>query len=104
MTIGTILRATARALVAGALLASTSMITIQYARMVHRNVVLSRALAATNSDIVRLEEERRRRESTIRRLEDPRGAIPEIHDRLHMTLPDEAIIYLKQPSSRQERQ
>jgi len=99
MTVGTILRATGRALVAGAILASASMVTIQYARMVHRNVVLARALAATNSDVARLEEERRRRESTIRRLEDPHGAIPEIHDRLHMTLPNEAIIYLKQPNS-----
>jgi len=78
------------------------MITIQYARMVHRNLVLANALAATKSDIARLEIERRRRESTVKRLEDPRGAIPEIHDRLHMTLPNESIIYLKHsPSSHQ---
>lgn len=100
MTVGTIVRATGRALVAGALLASASGITIQYARMVHRNVVLAHALAATTDDVARLESERARREATVRRLEDPHGAIPEIHDRLHMTLPNEAIIYLKHPNSK----
>jgi hypothetical protein len=28
-------------------------------------------------------------------LSDPRGSIPEIHDRLHMVGPHEEIIYLK---------
>jgi hypothetical protein len=44
---------------------------------------------------VRLDAERERRIATIKRLEDPRGAIPEIHDRLHLALPNESIIYLK---------
>lgn len=97
----TILRATGRALVAAALLGSISMIAIQYARMTHRNLLLAHALAATQSDIARLQNERLRREATIKRLEDPRGAIPEIHDRLHLTLPNEAIIYLKRPAQTQ---
>lgn len=101
MTFRAILRATGRALVAAALLGSISMIGIQYARMAHRNLVLAHALAATQSDITRLEHERRRREATIKRLEDPHGAIPEIHDRLHLTLPNEAIIYLKHPAPSQ---
>jgi len=39
----------------------------------------------------------KRRVSTreIRRLSDPRGAVPEIHDRLHLVGDKEAIIYLK---------
>ena len=98
MTFRAILRAIGRALVAAALLGSISMIAIQYARMAHRNLVLAHALAATQSDIARLQNERSRREATVKRLEDPRGAIPEIHDRLHLTLPNEAIIYLKKPA------
>lgn len=98
MTFRAVLRATGRALVAAALLGSISMIAIQYARMAHRNLVLAHALAATQSDVARLQHERFRRQATVKRLEDPRGAIPEIHDRLHLTLPNEAIIYLKRPA------
>lgn len=95
MTFRTIVRATIRALIAGSLLALMFMIAVQYARMVHRNLVLGQVLAATRTDIARLQTERERRVETIKRLEDPRGAIPEIHDRLHLTLPNESIIYLK---------
>lgn len=100
MTFGTILRATVRALVVGAVLVSASTIAIQYAKMVHRNVVLANALASTRTEIARLESERERRIATVKRLEDPRGSIPEIHDKLHLTLPGESIIYLK-PSAGQ---
>ncbi len=96
MTLRAVLRAIWRALVAAALFGSMSMIVIQYARMAHRNLVLAHALAATQADIARLQASREQRMATVKRLEDPRGAIPEIHDRLHLTLPNEAIIYLKQ--------
>jgi len=95
MTFRTILGAIGRALVAAALLGSISMMGVQYAKMAHRNLVLAHALAATQSDIARLQTSRQQRSATIKRLEDPRGAIPEIHDRLHLTMPNEAIIYLK---------
>jgi cell division protein FtsB len=98
MTIGILLRAMGRALVAAAILGSISMIAVQYTKMAHRNLVLARALAATQSYIARLKTSREQRLATIKRLEDPRGAIPEIHDRLHLTLPNEAIIYLKKPA------
>lgn len=71
------------------------MIALQYARIVHRNIVLAHALGVVQGDVARLGVERDRREATIKRLEDPRGAIPEIHDRLHLTMPNEAIIYLR---------
>ena len=50
------------------------------------------ALAARRSlraQIVKLERE----------LSDPRGAIPEIHDKLHLVGDKEAIIYLKRSSA-----
>ena len=90
-----ILRSILRGLVVAAMVALASAIALQYARIVHRNVVLAHALSTVQHDIVRLQTERERREATIGRLEDPQGAIPEIHDRLHQTLPNEAIIYVK---------
>jgi cell division protein FtsB len=94
-----IARAAGRGLIVGALLAAFSMIAIQYARMAHRNIVLAHTLWMTQDDVTRLENERQRRLATIKRLEDPRGAIPEIHDRLHLVSPDETIIYLKRPGT-----
>ena len=99
-----ILRGIGRGLVVAAIVGVASMIALQYARIVHRNVVLAHALWTVQTDITRLQSERERREATIGRLADPQGAIPEIHDRLHETLPNEAIIYLKgnkPPSSAQ---
>jgi cell division protein FtsB len=97
----TVLRAAGRGLIVGVLALAISMIAVQYARMAHRNLVLAHALWSTQSEIARLQTERERRVATIKRLEDPHGAIPEIHDRLHLVLPDESIIYLKPPGSRQ---
>ena len=90
-----VLRGIWRGLVVAAIVAVASMVAIQYARIVHRNVVLAHALWTVQSDIARLQTEHDRRTATIKRLEDPQGAIPEIHDRLHETLPNESIIYLK---------
>lgn len=96
MTVRSVARVAGRALLAAAVLAAFSTIALQYARIVHRNLVLAHTLWATQSDIARLSVERDRRQATIKRLEDPRGAIPEIHDRLHLVFPGEAIIYVKQ--------
>lgn len=95
MTTQSILRGVGRGVFAAVLLGVLSMIAIQYARIVHRNVVLAHALSVVQSDIVRLQSEKERRSATIGRLSDPQGAIPEIHDRLHLTMPNESIIYLK---------
>ena len=40
---------------------------------------------------------KRSEERQIRRLMDPQGAVPEIHDRLHLVGPHETIIYVKPP-------
>lgn len=90
-----ILRGIGRGVAVAAVIGVLSMVAIQYARIVHRNVVLAHALWTVQTDIGRLQSERDRRSATIGRLQDPRGAIPEIHDRLHLTFPNESIIYLK---------
>lgn len=72
-----------------------SLVGVQYARVIGRNVALARDLHAVESDVAALKRKRAEQVREIRRLSDPRGAIPEIHDRLHLVGDDEAIIYLK---------
>jgi cell division protein FtsB len=92
---GRVARVATRALVlavAGALL---SLIGLQYARVIGQNIALARSLHDVQTDIANLQAKRVQQEQEIRRLSDPRGAIPEIHDRLHLVGKNEAIIYLK---------
>ena len=71
------------------------LIAVQYARIVERNVAYVQQIHDVQRDVSALEQKRERQLQQIRRLSDPQGAIPEIHDRLHMVGPHEAIIYLK---------
>ncbi len=73
-----------------------SVIGLQYARVIGRNIALARELHGVQADVAALKTKRRQQDREIRRLSDPRGAIPEIHDRLHLVGDREAIIYLKQ--------
>jgi hypothetical protein len=72
-----------------------SLIGVQYARVIGRNVALARELRGVETDVASLKAKKLQQEREIRRLADPHGAIPEIHDRLHLLGPKEAIIYLK---------
>jgi hypothetical protein len=76
-------------------IALVSTIGIQYARVIGRNVALANELRATQNDVAALKVKKAFQAREIRRLSDPRGAIPEIHDRLHLVGDKEAIIYLK---------
>ncbi len=71
------------------------MIAVQYAHVIHRNVSYTLQLHDVQSDIAALERKRIEQQREIARLSDPEGAIPEIHDRLHLVGDREAIIYLK---------
>ena len=64
-------------------------------RVVKRNVVLAHEFHSMTREVVNLQRQRANEERTIRRLRVPAGTIPEIHDRLHLTRSDEAIIYVK---------
>ena len=71
------------------------LIAVQYVRIVERNVAYIQQVHDVNADISALEQKRVLQLRQIQRLSDPRGSIPEIHDRLHMVGPKEEIIYLK---------
>ena len=72
-----------------------SLIGVQYAQIIGRNVALARDLHTAENDLVALRVKHAQQERELKRLSDPRGAIPEIHDRLHLLGDKEAIIYLK---------
>jgi len=72
-----------------------SLIGVQYAHVIGRNLALAHQLHGVEHDLVTLRARRAQQQREIRRLSDPRGAIPEIHDRLHLVGDKEAIIYLK---------
>lgn len=71
------------------------IIGVQYARIIQRNVAYVQEVHDVQRDVTALEERRAQQLRQIARLSDPRGAIPEIHDRLHLVGDHEAIIYLK---------
>jgi cell division protein FtsB len=90
-----LVRGLSRIGVVGVALIVLSGIGVQYAHVIGRNVALARQLHDTEHDIVALKAREAQQRREIRRLSDPHGAIPEIHDRLHLVGDKEAIIYLK---------
>ena len=95
MSFPTFVRFLGRAGVVCVALVAFSLIGVQYARLIGRNIALAHELRDVEHDVASLKLKRVQQERDIRRLSDPRGAIPEIHDRLHLVGEREAIIYLK---------
>jgi hypothetical protein len=79
-------------------------VAAQYAHIVHRNVSYALQLRDVQNDVAALERKRIAQQREIARLSDPQGAIPEIHDRLHMVSDHEEIIYLKRHDEPGERE
>ncbi len=78
-----------------AALAVIAFVAVQFARVIGRNLSLAADLSRTRLQIAQLEERRSEQLRAIRRLRDPAGAIPEIHDRLHMVGPNETLIFVR---------
>jgi hypothetical protein len=72
-----------------------ALVVVQYARIVERNVAYAGQVRDVERDIAALQLKRTDQLRRIARLSDPHGAIPEIHDRLHLVGDGEAIIYLR---------
>jgi hypothetical protein len=90
-----ILRVAGRVGLACSALAIVTVVAIQYEGIIARNLALSHDLSTTRSDVTALHERKAKQLRDIRRLSDPVGAIPEIHDRLHLVTAHEELIYLK---------
>jgi hypothetical protein len=97
----TLLRAVGRIALAIVALGVVAIIGVQFARIVEHNLVLAQELKAVRADVQALARRRIVQQRTIHRLGDPRGAEPEIHDRLHLVRRGEAIIYVKGSTSSQ---
>ena len=72
-----------------------ALVGVQYAHVIGRNLALAHELHSVERDVVSLRAREVQQKQQIRRLSDPSGAIPEIHDRLHLVRDKEAIIYLE---------
>lgn len=78
-----------------------TLVSIQFARVIGQNVAAGHELASVRRQIVQLEKRRVEQEADIRRLRDPKGAIPEIHDRLRMVRPNEELIFVSPAPAQQ---
>ncbi len=72
-----------------------TLVSIQFARVVNENIAMARSLSDVQHDVATLRERKRQEEHELRRLLDPEGAVPAIHDRLRLVKANEAIIYVK---------
>jgi cell division protein FtsB len=72
-----------------------TVVGLQYARIIGKNAGMAAQLAAAQNDVRSLQAKRAEQAQHIRRLSDPAGAIPEIHDKLHLVGDHETIIYIK---------
>lgn len=77
-----------------------TLVVIQFARAIGENVAAARELASIRSDVATLKARREDQLRELRRLRDPQGAVPEIHDRLRLVRPNEALIFVSpQPAA-----
>ncbi len=71
-----------------------SLAGVQFARLIDQNIAMAHELSATQSDIGALKLRRERQLRELRRLRDPEGAIPDIHERLRLVGPKEEMIFV----------
>ncbi|MBV9332716.1 MAG: hypothetical protein JO146_01780 [Candidatus Eremiobacteraeota bacterium] len=71
-----------------------TLVAIQFARAIGENVAAAHQLSALRSDIATLQQRRDEQQRELRRLRDPQGAIPEIHDRLRLVRPNGELIFV----------
>jgi cell division protein FtsB len=80
-------------------LAVLAVVCLQFARVAARNYAVWKDLSAERAQIADLRERERRQELTIRRLSDPHGAIPEIHEKLQLVGPHEELIFVRRAAA-----
>ncbi len=89
-----LLRAAGRLTALAIVLLVSTLIGVQFTREIGENISTARELSSLRSDIGALQSKREEQERELRRLQDPQGAIPEIHDRLRLVRPNETIIFV----------
>jgi len=77
------------------------LVGVQFARAIGENVAMAQELTSIRTDIGVLQKRRLKQQRELRRLRDLEGAVPEIHDRLRLVRPNEAIIFVSPAPSSQ---
>jgi hypothetical protein len=90
-----LIRMAGRFVLAGVMLGVLAVVAVQFAGIVAKNVAVASELAASRAHIQALRARAAAQRRTILRLGDPAGAIPEIHDELHLVGPFEELIYVR---------
>jgi hypothetical protein len=95
-----VFRLAGRVTAAAIALLVVGLVAVQFARAIGENLAAAHELSSIRTDISALERRRDDQRQELRRLRDPQGAIPEIHDRLRLVRPNEAIIFVSpQPAA-----
>lgn len=95
-----ILRLAGRITAAAIGLLIVTLVAIQFARAIGENLTAAHQLSSIHRDVSALERRRDEQQQELRRLRDPQGAIPEIHDRLRLVRPNETLIFVSpQPAA-----
>ncbi|MBD5657293.1 MAG: hypothetical protein IAI50_19250 [Candidatus Eremiobacteraeota bacterium] len=81
----------------GAVAGIVAIVGMQFEGIVVRDLTLAHDLAASRADNETIRATPSAQRETIRRLGDPRGAIPEIHEKLRLVGPHEEIFYVRSP-------
>ena len=76
-----------------------TLIGIQFARVIAENIAMARSLSEVRGAVATLRHQEAQQRLIVRRLSDPQGAIPAIHERLRLVAPNETIIYIKRVPS-----
>lgn len=72
-----------------------SLVAVQYEGIVVHYLALKHEVDDSRAAISGLEAKLAKQRNDVRRLQDPAGAVPEIHDRLKEFGPNEEVIYLR---------
>ena len=89
-----VVRLAGRIVAAGIALLVVGLVAVQFARAIGENVAAAHELSSIRADIAALSKRRDEQQRELTRLRDPQGAIPEIHDRLRLVRPNEALIFV----------
>ncbi len=68
---------------------------VQSARVIERNISVSRQVAQEDQQIQSLQEQKNIELRAIARLQRPDGAVPEIHNRLKYAQDNEAVVFVR---------
>jgi hypothetical protein len=90
-----LLRLAGRITAVAIILLVVTLVAVQFARAIGENLGAVHELSSIRSDIGALQKRRDEQQRELRRLRDPEGAIPEIHDRLRLVRPNETLIFVR---------